>query len=118
MTLLLRAALNGVITGIDVPNIAVMVVNDPDRFGVAQLHQLRGRLARNGGYGYFVIHYDKGLAPDTLKRLESVRDTKDGFEWAEKDLLQSGFGEFAGEMQSGGTQTLFKLTKLTPTDFF
>jgi ATP-dependent DNA helicase RecG len=104
--------------GIDVPNIAVMVVNDPDRFGVAQLHQLRGRLARNGGHGYFVMYSDKDLAPETLERLESVRDTKDGFELAEKDLLQRGFGEVAGEMQSGGAQTLFKLTKLTPSDFF
>ncbi|MBU3625826.1 DEAD/DEAH box helicase family protein [Polynucleobacter sp. JS-Safj-400b-B2] len=104
--------------GIDVPDVAVMVVNDPDRFGVAQLHQLRGRLVRNGGHGYFVMYTDKDLGIDTLNRLESVRDIKDGFELAEKDLMQRGFGEVAGEMQSGSAQTLFKLAKLAPSDFF
>jgi len=105
--------------GIDIPNVGAMVVNDPDRFGVAQLHQLRGRLARNGGYGHFVMYTaDKKLGEEAQKRLASVRDIPDGFDLAEQDLSQRGFGEVAGEMQAGASETLFKLAKLTPAEFF
>ncbi|MDF2461843.1 MAG: RecG-like helicase [Ramlibacter sp.] len=105
--------------GIDVPSISVMVVRDADSFGMSQLHQMRGRLARNGGAGQFFMVVDDpdSLPEDTLKRLQSVRATLDGFAIAEQDLLLRGFGELDGAAQSGSSDTLFKLVKLTARDF-
>lgn len=103
--------------GVDVPNITVFVVNQADRFGVAQLHQLRGRLVRNGGVGDFFMLTDKKASKDTLERLVAVRNTCDGFKLAERDLEIRGFGEILGETQSGATETFFKLPRLTPADF-
>lgn len=103
--------------GIDVPDVRLMVVNDADRFGIAQLHQLRGRLARNGGEADFVMHTKKQLAKDALARLNAVRMINDGFELAEKDLEIRGFGEVAGDIQSGATSTTFKLNRIAAADF-
>ena len=103
--------------GMDIPDIGCMVVVNADRFGVAQLHQLRGRLVRNGGHGDFVMLTKEVVGKDTIARLEAVRDTCDGFDLAERDLTLRGFGNLLGEMQSGGTDTLFKLPRLTAEDF-
>lgn len=103
--------------GVDVPDVRLMVVRDADRFGIAQLHQLRGRLVRNGGIGDFVMHTRKILAKDARERLNAVRSTNDGFRLAEKDLQIRGFGEVAGEVQSGSTTTTFKLNRITASDF-
>lgn len=105
--------------GIDVPSLSVMVVRDAGNFGMSQLHQLRGRLARNGGRGEFLMVVDdtEALAPDTLKRLQVVRGTLDGYAIAEQDLLLRGFGDLDGQAQSGSSSTLFKLLKLSAEDF-
>jgi ATP-dependent DNA helicase RecG len=106
-------------TGIDIPSIAVMVVRDADRFGISQLHQLRGRLARNGGVGWFFMLVEEraALPAATLARLETVASTTDGYELAEQDLAQRGFGDLDGTQQSGAADAVFKLVKLSPENF-
>ncbi|KAE8574136.1 hypothetical protein XENTR_v10025004 [Xenopus tropicalis] len=104
--------------GLDVPDIGVMVVNGADRFGMAQLHQLRGRLMRAGGAGDFILYTKtKKLAVPTRRRLEAICSTSDGFTLAEADLAIRGFGELLGECQAGAASQLFKLTDLKPEDF-
>ncbi|HUV11225.1 MAG TPA: helicase-related protein, partial [Acidimicrobiia bacterium] len=86
--------------GIDVPNATVMVVEDADRFGLLQLHQLRGRIGRGADASFCFLLAD----PTTLEgqaRLEAMRDSIDGFELAERDLEIRGAGEVFGERQSG-----------------
>ncbi len=86
--------------GVDVPNASVMVVLDADRYGLAQLHQLRGRVGRGVARSYCVL-----IAPDAkpdLERLDIMTHTTDGFEIAEADLRLRGEGEFAGTAQAGG----------------
>lgn len=103
--------------GVDIPGITVMVVNQSDRFGAAQLHQIRGRLVRSGGIADFFLLVNKKLTGDTRARLESIRDNNDGFALAERDLEIRGFGELLGDAQSGATDTFFKLPRLEPADF-
>ncbi|TBR75388.1 MAG: DEAD/DEAH box helicase [Burkholderiaceae bacterium] len=103
--------------GVDVPDIGCMVVSSAERFGVAQLHQLRGRLVRNGGDGDFVMLTDKPIEGSGTERLRAVRDIADGFELAERDMHLRGFGDVLGEMQSGSAQTLFKMARLEASDF-
>ncbi|WP_454906770.1 helicase-related protein [Variovorax gossypii] len=103
--------------GVDVPDVGCMVVSSAERFGVAQLHQLRGRLVRNGGVGDFVMLTGKPVDGAGTQRLRAVRDTTDGFALAERDMHLRGFGDVLGEMQSGAAQTLFKLARLEPKDF-
>ena len=86
--------------GVDVPNSSVMVILDAHRYGLAQLHQLRGRVGRGTARSYCVL-----VAPDDrafVERLEILARTTDGFEIAEEDLRLRGEGEFAGTMQAGG----------------
>jgi ATP-dependent DNA helicase RecG len=106
-------------TGIDIPAMAGMIVRDADRFGASQLHQLRGRLARNGGEAWFMMMVQdlEVLPPSALERLESVAATNDGFELAELDLMQRGFGDLDGTDQTGAADTVFRLVKLRPEDF-
>jgi ATP-dependent DNA helicase RecG len=105
--------------GIDVPDIAVMVVRDADCFGLSQLHQLRGRLARAGGRGdfYMVVDDLDALVETSRSRLDVVQSTTDGYAIAEQDLLLRGFGDLDGAAQSGETATLFRLVNLTARDF-
>lgn len=103
--------------GVDVKDIGVMVVNDADRFGVSQLHQLRGRLARNGGEADFLMLAKPKLAKTTRARLEAVARHADGFSLAERDLEIRGFGDLLGEMQSGKSTGTFKLPRLEAADF-
>lgn len=107
--------------GIDIPTLKFMVVNDADRFGMSQLHQLRGRLARAGGTGYFMMFVERAydeVSPRTVDRLEAVAKIKDGFELAEADLYHRGFGDVSGERQSGerGNRVLRGIA-LAPRDF-
>ena len=86
--------------GVDVPNATLMVVEDADRFGLSQLHQLRGRVGR-GGHKSYCILTSHNKNPETLKRLKALCATTDGFKIAEEDLQLRGPGDFFGQRQSG-----------------
>lgn len=105
--------------GIDIPSVNFMAVRDADSFGISQLHQLRGRLVRNGGVGVFmmVVQDINTTPPQSLERLGSVAKTSDGYKLAEMDLLQRGFGDLDGSAQSGSSSTIFRNVKLTAGDF-
>ena len=85
--------------GIDVPNATVMIVEQPERFGLSQLHQLRGRVGRGGEASFCILLGDVG--PDSRKRLDLLVDTEDGFKIAEADLRLRGMGDLFGQRQSG-----------------
>lgn len=104
--------------GVDVPDVGAMIVSGADRFGVSQLHQLRGRLMRNGGAGDFIMVTPAKLKGKTKERLAAVRDNSDGFALAQRDLELRGFGDVIGESQRGQGKTLFYLSRLEPSDFF
>jgi ATP-dependent DNA helicase RecG len=87
--------------GVDVPNATVMVILDADRFGIAQLHQLRGRVGRGGAKGFCVLVATSELTTDAQARLEAMVRTTDGFELAEVDLDLRGEGTVMGERQKG-----------------
>ncbi|MBP7147861.1 MAG: ATP-dependent DNA helicase RecG [Acidobacteria bacterium] len=87
--------------GIDVAAASVIVVEDADRFGLAQLHQLRGRVGRGDRRSYCVLIASADAAPDALYRLKVLEETSDGFRVAEQDLRLRGAGELAGTAQSG-----------------
>ena len=86
--------------GIDVPNASMMVVEDADRFGLAQLHQLRGRVGR-GEHASYCALISRAETPDVAERLRVLEATNDGFVLAEQDLVLRGPGEFLGTRQSG-----------------
>lgn len=86
--------------GVDVPNATLMIVEDADRFGLSQLHQLRGRVGRGGNKSYCVLVSDNKNA-DTRRRLKALCATNDGFEISQQDLNLRGPGDFFGQRQSG-----------------
>jgi ATP-dependent DNA helicase RecG len=86
--------------GVDVPNANVMVIYNAERFGLAQLHQLRGRIGRGEHKGYCIL-VTEGKAGESLKKLKILEGTGDGFQIAEEDLLLRGPGEVLGTAQSG-----------------
>ena len=86
--------------GVDVPNATLMVIEDADRFGLSQLHQLRGRVGR-GRNKSFCILTSQNRNPDTLARIKAFCKTNDGFRIAEEDLKMRGPGDFFGARQSG-----------------
>lgn len=86
--------------GVDVPNATCMVIEDADRFGLAQLHQLRGRVGR-GDEQSFCVLICEGNSEDSIKRMQVMSSTSDGFTIAEEDLKLRGPGEFYGTRQSG-----------------
>jgi len=87
--------------GIDVPNATIMVVEHAERFGLAQLHQLRGRVGRGGGDAFCCLVADQAQGPDSYERLRVMETTTDGFEVAEADLRLRGPGEYLGTRQAG-----------------
>lgn len=97
--------------GVDVPNATVMFIEGANRFGLAQLHQLRGRVGRGGGESFCLLVPDQADAAEN-ERLQAMVETNDGFKLAELDLKQRGPGEFLGTRQSGYATTL-KMASLT-----
>ena len=87
--------------GVDVPNASVMVIENAERFGLSQLHQLRGRVGRGASQSYCVLVTDYKLSEETRKRMEIMTTSNDGFEIAEADLKLRGPGDMEGTQQSG-----------------
>ncbi|HEY9280065.1 MAG TPA: ATP-dependent DNA helicase RecG [Eoetvoesiella sp.] len=87
--------------GVDVPNASLMIIEHAERFGLAQLHQLRGRVGRGSAQSVCVLMYQGPLSQVARQRLRAMYETTDGFEIARRDLQQRGPGEFLGVRQSG-----------------
>jgi ATP-dependent DNA helicase RecG len=87
--------------GVDVPNASVMVVEHAERFGLSQLHQLRGRVGRDKHQSYCALLYQEPLSDQARDRLKAIAETTDGFVLAERDLALRGPGDFFGTRQSG-----------------
>ena len=87
--------------GVDVPNASVMVINSAERFGLAQLHQLRGRVGRGADKSYCILMTGYKLSKESKDRIDLMCSTNDGFELAEADLKMRGPGDFEGTRQSG-----------------
>ena len=87
--------------GVNVPNASVMIIENAERFGLSQLHQLRGRVGRGADQSYCILVTNYKLTEDTRKRLEIMVRTNDGFEIAEADLKLRGPGDLEGTQQSG-----------------
>lgn len=105
--------------GLTLPLLKSMVVVNAERYGVSTLHQLRGRLARKGGNGYFFLYLPDEVSEDTLARMRLVEECDDGFELAERDANMRGYGDLVedAERQHGkSTSTLFIGASLTPED--
>ena len=86
--------------GMDVPNAGIMIIENADRFGLAQLHQLRGRVGRGNEQAYCFL-LSQTLSPASMERLQTFTSTNDGFEIAKKDLELRGPGDFFGTRQHG-----------------
>ena len=114
MTMFRSGELNFIISttvievGVDIPNANIMTIFNPERFGLSQLHQLRGRIGRGKHKSYCFLINDGNINEVSLQRIESFTKISDGFELAEKDLLLRGPGAFygAGKQQSGNVWNL------------
>ena len=93
--------------GIDVPRATIIVIENAERFGLAALHQLRGRVGRGNMQSYCILLYGPNIGEDGLKRLDVLTETDDGFAIAEQDLIMRGTGELLGTRQSGWTNYHF-----------
>lgn len=100
--------------GVDVPNATIMYIEGAERFGLAQLHQLRGRVGRGADQSYCFLHPSTTLGEVARQRLQAVVDSQDGFDLAEKDLQLRGAGNIFGTEQSGFDQ--FKLGTMHDID--
>lgn len=87
--------------GVNVPNATVMMIQNAERFGLSQLHQLRGRVGRGGDQSYCILLTDNEISSDTRKRMNIMVETNDGFRIAEADLQLRGPGDMQGTLQSG-----------------
>lgn len=92
--------------GVDVPNATVMVIESAERFGLSQLHQLRGRVGRGGEQSYCILMSGDRLSREARARLDAMVETNDGFRLSELDLKLRGAGDIGGTQQSG---TAFEL---------
>ena len=90
--------------GVDVPNASLMIIENPERLGLSQLHQLRGRVGRGSTESFCVLLYHPPLSKSSRQRLAVMRETTDGFRIAEKDLEIRGPGEVLGTRQTGLAQ--------------
>ncbi|MBN1970458.1 MAG: ATP-dependent DNA helicase RecG [Candidatus Delongbacteria bacterium] len=103
-----KSAKNGVLVsttvvevGVDVKEATVILIMHAERFGLAQLHQLRGRVGRNSIQSYCILNYSTGIGEESMERLKVMEETSDGFSLSEKDFEIRGPGEFLGDNQSG-----------------
>ena len=96
--------------GVDVPNAGLMIIENPERLGLSQLHQLRGRVGRGQDDSYCLLMYQSPLSDTARQRLGILRDSNDGFVIAEKDLQLRGPGEVMGTRQTGAIN--FKIADL------
>jgi ATP-dependent DNA helicase RecG len=87
--------------GVDIPNASVMVIESAERFGLSQLHQLRGRVGRGSDQSYCLLLTSDKLSKEAVSRIEVMVRTSDGFEIAETDLRLRGPGDIEGTLQSG-----------------
>ena len=87
--------------GVDVPNASLMVIENPERLGLAQLHQLRGRVGRGQKESHCILLYQNPLSETGKKRLQVMRESTDGFYIAERDLQIRGPGQVLGTQQTG-----------------
>ena len=97
----LLVSTTGIEVGVDVPNASVMVIENAERFGLSQLHQLRGRVGRGASQSYCILVTGNKLSEETRKRMEIMTTSNDGFEIAEADLKLRGPGDMEGTQQSG-----------------
>ncbi len=93
--------------GVDVPNASVIIIHHAERFGLAQLHQLRGRVGRGSHQSFCVLIYPDHVAGDSLERIKIMTETDDGFIIAERDLHMRGDGQLIGTRQHGATDFEF-----------
>ena len=93
--------------GVDMPDASIMLIENPERFGLAALHQLRGRIGRKGQAAFCVLMPGAKITPEAQARLKAIQETTDGFVIAEKDLELRGSGEFFGTRQSGEIELRF-----------
>ena len=96
--------------GVDVPNASIMIIENPERLGLAQIHQLRGRVGRGARESFCILLVRNNLSELARTRLEIIRGTQDGFAIAEKDLELRGAGEVLGTRQTGDMS--FKIADL------
>jgi ATP-dependent DNA helicase RecG len=96
--------------GVDVPNASIMIIENPERLGLAQIHQLRGRVGRGARESFCILLVKNSLSETARNRLEIIRSTQDGFAIAEKDLELRGAGEVLGTRQTG--EVSFKIADL------
>ena len=102
--------------GVDVPNATVMVILDAERFGVSQLHQLRGRIGRGGHDGLcLLVTRGRTRQRPSMERLAAVAGTRDGFELSRIDLEQRREGNVLGAEQSGRRRTASSCSRCSPT---
>lgn len=96
--------------GVDVPNASLMIIENAEKLGLSQLHQLRGRVGRGAQQSHCLLLYQAPLSQQSKERLQIMRTTNDGFKIAEKDLQLRGFGEVLGRQQTGYRK--FKIARL------
>nr|MCR5253879.1 ATP-dependent DNA helicase RecG [Treponema sp.] len=98
------AATTVIEVGVDVPNATCIVIEQADRFGMAQLHQLRGRVGRGTEQSFCFLIYSQNLTESGIERMKALRQSTDGFYIAEQDLKTRGPGELTGTLQAGALE--------------